>query len=167
MLLLIQKVPALIFKHQLEPQNVKKRKRQSIGVWPYLGEESFSSSWGSIHQDVSMQAFVLPGIPSCDGNVPYTSLQSCLWDPQQSDSIQHFSQSHEIWIYQYSKNNETQMTHAEHHTLQGILRSASQTPCCLKTEENRGNFMVTCFSLKSVNSYSQELYLKSDSVLFF
>lgn len=31
-LLLIQKVPALIFKHQLEPQNVKKRKRQSIGV---------------------------------------------------------------------------------------------------------------------------------------
>lgn len=59
------------------------------------------------------------------------------------------------------------MTHAEHHTLQGILRSASQTPGCLKTEENRGNFMVTCFSLKSVNSYSQELYLKSDSVLFF
>lgn len=60
---------------------------------PYLGEECFSSSRGSIHQDVSVQASVLPGVTSGDGNVPHTFLQSCLCDPWHNDGIQHFSES--------------------------------------------------------------------------
>lgn len=46
----------------------------------YLRKESLAGSWRAVHEDVPVQAIVLPRVPCRDGNVTHTLLKGRLSD---------------------------------------------------------------------------------------
>lgn len=51
-----------------------------IGRQVYLGKQSFARAWRPVHEDVPVQAVVLPRVPCCDGDVTHTLFQRGLQD---------------------------------------------------------------------------------------
>lgn len=46
-----------------------------VMTWAYLGEQSFARAWRTVHEDVPVQASVLPCVPCRYGNVTHTLFQ--------------------------------------------------------------------------------------------
>lgn len=63
------------------------RVRQRAMTRAYLSKQSFASAWRTVHEDVPVQASVLPRIPCCYGNVTHTLLQWRLTETDISDYL--------------------------------------------------------------------------------
>lgn len=51
-----------------------------MGRQVYLSKESFARAWRPVHEDVPVQAVVLPRVPCCNGDVTHTLFQGGLRD---------------------------------------------------------------------------------------